>query len=744
MIFYKTIDLLREKGVLFLLHKLAVKFCKRWIDRDVMIEVVPYKEFFYIDVTPTNNPEIQTLRTKDNCDYALQVPFDFPMSVTPRRIVAIIHIYYPELCSDIIKYLCHIPHSCDLCISTDTQQKKEEIHEHFKAYNNGRVTVEVFENRGRDIAPMMVGFREVFEQYDYFIHLHSKKSPHGEEGLVDWREYLFENLLGSTQIVLSHLYLLEHHNVGIVFPQHFIPLRININWGYDFTLVKNLLKKVGITIDATQLLEFPSGSMFWGRTDAIRPLLDANLSFSDFPQEAGQIDGTLAHAIERSFLYCCEASHYRWAKVVQPELYLLHKTVLEVPNASSIEILLPRVYRPLFNRYTTVNERLAQSIVEYTRYNTYPSLCTKPRLNLMVPTINAKETFGGIATALKVYHAFQEHLKESFDYRIIVDIALINEETKAAFHNYTFMTRVLDDSICMQLVQTLDTKELQLRERDFFIATAWWTATTAFYLLDDQHRFFNVKHKLIYLIQDYESNFNAWSPQWVYAENSYKEGERTVAIINSEELALFMSRKYTFDMAYFLPYTINTQIKEKLIDDAARKKQILFYGRPTVARNAFSIIVEALALWQQRNPITCKLWQIYSLGEMYEEDYVQYIENITVVGKASLEEYAALLSESMIGISLMISPHPSYPPLEMAYAGVQTITNNYEGKDLTRRSANITALDVVSVEQVANAIEHLVDSIEAEGFHTTMHHIDALPIDMEPFDAGRVSQMLWS
>ena len=54
-------------------------------------------------------------------------------------------------------------------------------------------------------------------------------------------------------------------------------------------------------------------------------------------------------------------------------------------------------------------------------------------------------------------------------------------------------------------------------------------------------------------------------------------------------------------------------------------------------------------------------------------------------GKASLDEYADHLNRAAVGVSLMVSPHPSYPPLEMAEAGVLAITNNYGSKDLSRR-----------------------------------------------------------
>ena len=730
--FIKIFKMLKKRGFKFVVYKVLTKLCKKVSNKEFVILAEPFDDFYFISTAPHNNPEIKTLRVKDDKDYALELPLNFDLHVKEKKIVAIIHIFYPELCDSISSYLSNISYSFDIYISTDTQKKKQSIEEYFSNLQYALVEVRVFENRGRDIAPMLIGFKDVFEKYDYFIHLHSKKSPHGGKGLLDWRHYLYENLLGSKEIVDSHLYLLEKKNIGISFPQHFAPLRININWGYDFTMAKNLLKKMGIVIDSQKLLEFPSGSMFWARCDAISPLLDLNLKLSDFDAEEGQTDGTLAHAIERSFLYICESQHYRWAKVAQHSLYPLKNTILTASSDESLDKALLKIYRPLFNTYVSSDALLSKNIAEYVAYNTFPSYVGKPRLNLLVPTINSKEVFGGISTALKIFNELKEELLDSYDYRIVVDIGLIDEISKENFSEYTFFNCVEDDSIAMQIVETVNVKELYLRESDIFIATAWWTASSAYHLLDDQKRFFKTDRKLIYLIQDYESDFYAWSAKWVFAENTYKEENRTIAIYNSEELANFMSKKFTCKTSYYLPYSINEHIKNSL-KNVVRKKQILFYGRPTVDRNTFDIIVDALSLWQKRNPLTCKEWNIISLGENYQENLVSNIQNIHIVGKASLDEYATYLSESMIGISLMISPHPSYPPLEMAYAGMKVITNSYEGKDLSLRSKNINSLDILNVESVADEIENICTSILDNGFFSEVGSISSLELDMQEY-----------
>jgi lipopolysaccharide biosynthesis protein len=51
--------------------------------------------------------------------------------------------------------------------------------------------------------------------------------------------------------------------------------------------------------------------MFWVRLDALRPLLDAHLGEDEFETEQGQVDGTLAHAIERVFALSAMATDRR-------------------------------------------------------------------------------------------------------------------------------------------------------------------------------------------------------------------------------------------------------------------------------------------------------------------------------------------------------------------------------------------------------------------------------------------------
>jgi hypothetical protein len=75
-------------------------------------------------------------------------------------------------------------------------------------------------------------------------------------------------------------------------------------------------------------------------------------------------------------------------------------------------------------------------------------------------------------------------------------------------------------------------------------------------------------------------------------------------------------------------------------------------------------------------------WSFQGIGA------VEGWERMQLAGGAELElltrrdqgSYADLLAESDVGLALMLTPHPSLVPLEMASAGMVTVTNSFENK----------------------------------------------------------------
>jgi lipopolysaccharide biosynthesis protein len=232
------------------------------------------------------------------------------------RLAVLLHAYYIDTIPIFKSYFANIPFPFTLFISTDTEDKRHRIEREFAAWQNGRVEVRVMDNRGRDTAPKVIGFRDVYDEYPYVLQLHSKKSSHSNE-LTNWLNFLLDALLGSRQTVENVFKAFERRfDLGIVAPPIFPVTKQFMVWGPNFEICRSLAQRMGFSIAPKSPLDFPAGSMFWARSAALRPLLDLGLDLDEFPEEAGQTDGTLAHAIERIYFYVCELAGFSWTRDV--------------------------------------------------------------------------------------------------------------------------------------------------------------------------------------------------------------------------------------------------------------------------------------------------------------------------------------------------------------------------------------------------------------------------------------------
>lgn len=246
----------------------------------------------------------------------LELPLGYTPAALPAPHVAIVlHAYHLDLLPEIRAYLDHIPFPADLFVSTDSDSKRAVVATCFAGWPSGSVTIKVTPNRGRDVAPKLVGFAAVHDQYEFVLHIHTKQSLH-DDRLAGWRGYLFDTLLGSPDVVRGiFAAFAQAPDLGMLAPQHVDALRPWIRWADNHTQAEALAARMGFFLRFEAPLDFPSGSMFWARTAALRPLLDLHLKADDFPEEVGQTDGTLAHAIERLLFLVCEQAGFGWMKV---------------------------------------------------------------------------------------------------------------------------------------------------------------------------------------------------------------------------------------------------------------------------------------------------------------------------------------------------------------------------------------------------------------------------------------------
>lgn len=278
-------------------------------------------------------------RPKHVPDRSAAVPFLFetePLDIEPS-ICVICHLFYDDLADEMREVLRNIPFKFDLFISTSDEQKRQRILAAFATLNKGEVDVRIAPNRGRDIAPKLVTFSDVYDKYEYVLFVHGKKSTKSSVG-QKWRDTLIDGLMGSPATVRSIITVFERHrSVGIIMTQHFEPIRAHLHWDHVFARARKLARRMGFAVTARQVLDFPSGSMFWARTAALAPLLALDLNYDDFPEEKGQTRRTIQHAIERLFLFSAEHAGFSWVKVASRDHYSDRSAIETIDSPATLD-----------------------------------------------------------------------------------------------------------------------------------------------------------------------------------------------------------------------------------------------------------------------------------------------------------------------------------------------------------------------------------------------------------------------
>lgn len=212
------------------------------------------------------------------------------------------HVYYVDLIGEVFKYLNASPIKFDLLISTTTEENlKTCVNEFKKCSSINQIIGKVVKNQGRDLAPLICEFGEILIQYDFFAHIHTKKSLGVNSIGNEWRKYLYSSLL-SKQNVTRIMSLLQEY--GIAYPETFQKIGYqDLIWGSSYKPAADIARRMGVNPPADGFVHFPAGSMFWAQTKAFLPLLNLGITLEEFEPELGQSGGTLAHSIERMLCF---------------------------------------------------------------------------------------------------------------------------------------------------------------------------------------------------------------------------------------------------------------------------------------------------------------------------------------------------------------------------------------------------------------------------------------------------------
>jgi hypothetical protein len=240
------------------------------------------------------------------------------------------------------------------------------------------------------------------------------------------------------------------------------------------------------------------------------------------------------------------------------------------------------------------------------------------------------------------------------------------------------------DSIHLIDVYDFNIDNIPVTKRDVFMATLYRTA----YTIHHSQKKINSK-KFIYFIQDFEPLFYPHGTEWLEAENSYLFDYFPIysTTLLREYFHTYRNDKRDSYVALpAVPQNQNSIVKHH--------KRLIFYGRPNDFRNSYDYCILALQLLISSGELDG--WDILSVGSKIDSIYLSERVKVTVLPNVIESEYFKHIESSDVALSLMVSPHPSLPPLDFVSSGCVTVTNTFWNKD----------------EKYFNNLSHLIIPVE--------------------------------
>ncbi len=337
------------------------------------------------------------------------------------------------------------------------------------------------------------------------------------------------------------------------------------------------------------------------------------------------------------------------------------------------------------------------------------------RVNLLLATIDFRYIFGGY---IGMFSLALRLRREGFVVRIVLlersemNLSLWREGIKG----YPGVTEIFDE---VEVLDRYDRSEkLVVSPDDRFVATNCWGAHVAHIASRElgQDRF-------MFMVQEYEPYFLPMNTISALFQQSYEFPQFYLFstphlrdFFKQNRIGLFAHPDSDDNHAVFK--NAIQKFKPSLSDMQRQERRILFYARPEAhaARNLFELGMKALVELARSPDFDAETWKIYGMGSIGGMSKVRLAPNVIMemMPKTDLRTYVERMPLHDVGLSLMLTPHPSLVPLEMASAGMWTVTNTF---------ANKTAASLEAISSNIIAVEPTLEGV-IEGLRTAISRVD--------------------
>ena len=223
------------------------------------------------------------------------------------NILVLIKLVQVDKINDIINKTNNIPVKFDLfIISTDMKKALEEQIAKFSKANLYDIIIL------KSKVPIIIKLKKRIKYYKYFIHLYYKESKNNCEYENILMKYLYQNLLGSNEVVSKILTDFENNeHLGFIYPENFyfdkkLPMFFSSNIK---SFINSIIKRISPGYIVGSNFKYPLGNMFWARVNAVYQIFD-NRFINIFLEETQTVNNETIKVSEIIWLYLVKINGY--------------------------------------------------------------------------------------------------------------------------------------------------------------------------------------------------------------------------------------------------------------------------------------------------------------------------------------------------------------------------------------------------------------------------------------------------
>lgn len=345
------------------------------------------------------------------------------------------------------------------------------------------------------------------------------------------------------------------------------------------------------------------------------------------------------------------------------------------------------------------SELLAERLPNLRALACFAEPAAPARLTMLTDSISAGSLFGGVGTAILLSVLLAQ--------RLGIPLRIVTREAEPVPGNFATVLQAhgLSHQQNVEFLHaplTPGAPSISMGEQDLLLTTSWWTTWSALRGFDPA--------RIIYLLQEDERMFYPAGDEQLLCQDVFCD-TRLRFIVNTSALRDHLITEGMEGIAAnsiaFEPAFPSTSYHPGP-RAAGAARRFFFYARPENPRNLFLRGAEVLAAAIERGVLRPEDWIFHIVGKNVPRIKFPSGVRVEFVEALPWPEYAALIRSIDVGLSLMYTPHPSYPPLDLAASGAVVVTNRYGSKiSLDHYSKNILCVDP-NVDSLVAAISEAV------------------------------------